>query len=166
MADVVKRINHELWMNLNIVGYDKDFIISPAIVRGWMAPDKHFGDNQHNSFRAALRCSGAPRSHGSSWVTDTRNAGYQFSQMAAQLKSSLRALWGSAAASSSDPQPLAENQGRAEGTASASSGGQQSMAVQQWEAQLDSMGCRDLWSAAASTPGAAVALETASNFVQ
>ena len=75
-------------------------------------------------------------------------------------------LRGSAAASSSDPQPLAENQGRVEGTASASSGGQKSMAVQQWEAQLDSMGCRDLLPAVANTPEAAVALETASNFVQ
>ena len=66
VADVVKRIDHELWVNLKIVGYNKDFIISPDMVRGWMAPDKHFGDNQHNSFRAALRFSGAPRSHSSS----------------------------------------------------------------------------------------------------
>ena len=166
MADVVKRIHHELWTKLKIVGHDEDSIISPAIVRGWMAPDQNVGDNQHNSCRAALRFSGAPRSHGSSWVTDLRSAGDQLSRMTAQLKSSLRALWGSAAASSSDPQPLAENQGRVEGTASASSGGQKSMAVQQWEAQIDSMGCRDLWSAVASTPEAAVALETASNVVQ
>jgi len=157
-------------MNFKIVGYNKDFIISPDIVRGWMAPDKNFGDSQHNSFRVALRFSGAPRSHDSSWGTDLRSAGDQISQVTAQLKSSLTlgpsAGQGSAAASSSDPQPLAENQGRVEGTASASSGGQKSMAVQQWETQLDSMGCRDLWSAVASTPEAAVALETASNFVQ
>ena len=133
------------------------------MVRVWMSPDKHCGDNQHNSFRAALRFSGAPRSLGSSWVTDLRSAG---GQMTAQLKSFFRALRGGAAASSSDPQPLAEDQGRVEGTASASSGGQKSMAVQQWEAQLESMGWRDLWSAVASTPEAAVALVTASTFAQ
>ena len=40
------------------------------------------------------------------------------------------------------------------------------MAVQQFEEQFDSMGCRDFWPAVAGTPEAAVALETASNFVQ
>ena len=132
----MKRINHELWMNLKIVGYDKDFIISPDIVRGWIALDAHFGDTQHNSFRAALRFSGGPRSHDSSLVTDLRSAGDQISELTGQLKSSLtlgpsavtKNIWqrrprqGSAAASSSDPQPLAETHGRVEGTASASSG--------------------------------------------
>ena len=64
----MKRINHDVCMTLKVVGHNKDFIISPDIVRGWMAPDAHFGDNSHNSFRAALRFSGGPRSHDSSLV--------------------------------------------------------------------------------------------------
>ena len=167
-------------MALKIVGHDKDFIISPDIIRGWVAPDAQFGDTHHNSFRAALRFSGGPRSHDSSLVTDLRSAGDQISQVTAQLKSSLtlgpsavtKNIWqrrpgqGSAAASSSDPQPLAENQGHADGTAVASSGGQTSMAVQEWDAPLDSMGCQDSWAAVAGTPEAAVALDTANNFVK
>ena len=50
----MKRIDHELWMNLNIVGDDKDFIISPDIIRGWMAPDAHFGT--HITTKFVLRC--------------------------------------------------------------------------------------------------------------
>ena len=60
VADVVKRINHELWMNLKIVGLDKDFIISPDIVRGWMAPDAHFGDTQHNCLGFEFLPCGSP----------------------------------------------------------------------------------------------------------
>ena len=47
VADVVQRIQHDLCMTLKVVGCDKDFIIAPDIVRGWMAPDAHFGDKQH-----------------------------------------------------------------------------------------------------------------------
>ena len=72
---------------------------------------------------------------------------------------------GSAAASSSDPQPLAENQGPVEGTAVASSGGQSSIAVQQWEAQIDSVVCQYLWAAVAGTAEAADVLDTASDLL-
>ena len=122
-------------MYLKIVGYEKDFAISPDTVRGWMAPAKNFGDNQHNLFRAALRFSGAPRSHDSSVVQHSGHLNIEDDQRS-QLTEQLKKVWaagrnmvqrwreqGSAAASISDSQPLAETHGRAEGTASASSGG-------------------------------------------
>ena len=141
VADGVKRMDHDMCMALKVVGHDKDFIISPDITRGWMAPDAHFGDKQHNSFRAALRFSGGPRSHDSSLVQQSGHLHIeedQITKVTAQLKKlwvagpkvvrAVRHIWqgwrgqGSAAASSSGAQSLAETHGRVEGTASASSG--------------------------------------------
>ena len=110
-------------------------------------------------------------------MIDLRSAEDQVGQVTAQLKSSLtlgpsavtknilqrRPGQGSAAASSSDPQPLAEHPGHVEGSAVTSKGGQR--AVQQFKEELDLMGCGEVWPAVA-TPEAKVALETAGNIVQ
>ena len=126
--------------------------MSPPLWRGWMGPDKDFGDRAHNSFRAALQLSRGPRSHDSSLVQHSgglRSAGEQITQVTAQLNNlftvspsaAREQIWqrwmgqGGAAASSSDAQPLAENNELVEGTAVASSDGQFSMAVQHWDAR-------------------------------
>ena len=138
----MSRMNHELFMTLKVVGFDKDFIVSPDIVRGWMAPDAHFGDKQHNSFRVALRFSGGPRSHDSCLVQPRGHLHIEedkITNMTAHFKNlsvagpsavqAVRNIWqrwrgqGSAAALSSGAPSLAETHGRVEGTASASSGG-------------------------------------------
>ena len=69
VADVVKRINYDMCMTLKVVGFDKDFIVSPDIVRGWMAPDAHFGDKHHNSFRDALRSLADPAATTAPWCS-------------------------------------------------------------------------------------------------
>ena len=126
--------------------------MSPHLWRGWMGPDKDFGDRAHNSFRAALQLSRGPRSHDSSLVQHSgglRSAGEQITQVTAQLNNlftvspsaAREQIWqrwmgqGGAAASSSDAQPLAENNELVEGTAVASSDGQFSLARQHWDAR-------------------------------
>ena len=62
--------------------------MSPPLWRGWMGPDKDFGDRAHNSFRVALQLSRGPRSHDSSLVQHSgglRSAGEQITQVTAQL---------------------------------------------------------------------------------
>ena len=119
--------------------------MSPHLWRGWMGPDKDFGDRAHNSFRVALQLSRGPRSHDSSLVQHSgglRSAGEQITQVTAQLNnlftvspSVARMGQGGTAVSSSDAQPLAENNELVEGTAVASSGGQFSLASQHWDAR-------------------------------
>ena len=162
----MRRMNHQLWMSLKIVGEDKDFIVSPDITRGWSPQDADFGDTQHNSLRAALQFLGEPRSHDSSLVHHGAlpTSEEQIERVAAELKEKLSLdqsaedpRQGNAAASSNDPQPLAEEHWLVEGT---SSGGQR--AVEQFDAQLGLMGCPD-WTATRESRNA---LEVASNFVQ
>ena len=185
VADVVKRINYDMCMTLKVVGFDKDFIVCPDIVRGWMAPDVYIGDKHHNSFRVALRLSDAPRSHDDSLV---QHSGHlhteedQITKVTAQLKKlwvagpsvvqAVRNIWqrwrgqGSAAASSSGAQSLAETHGRVEGTASASSGGECSMVAAQWHAEIAKTGCQDSWAAVAGKGEAADILDTASDLLK
>ena len=163
------RMNHQAWMSLRIVGEDKDFIISPDITRGWSPQDKHIGDTQHDSLRAALQCLGEPRTHEPSLVHlgALATSVEQVQQVADELKEKLEKLsldqgakdprQGNAAASSNDPQPLAGQHLLAEGT---SSGGQRS--VDQFGEQLRLMGCSHL----TASPETTIALENAVNLVE
>ena len=181
----MKRINYDMCMTLKVVGFDKDFIVSPDIVRGWMAPDAHFGDKHHHPFRAALRFSGGPRSHDGSLVHHSGHLHTEedhITKVTAQLKKlwvagpsavqAVRNIWqrwrgeGSAAASSSGAQSLAETHGRVEGTASASSSGECSMVAAQWLAEIAKSGCHDSWAAVAGKGEAADILDTASDLLK
>ena len=163
------RMNHQAWMSLRIVGEDKDFIISPDITRGWSPQDKHIGDTQHDSLRAAFQCLGELRTHEPSLVHQGALATSveQVQHVADELKEVLEKLsldqgakdprQGNAAASSNDPQPLAGQHLLVEGT---SSGGQRS--VDQFGEQLRLMGCPHL----TASPETTKALENAVNLIE
>ena len=165
----MKRMNHQTWMTLRIVGENKDFIISPDLTRGWSPQDKHIGDKQHDSLRAALQCLGEPRTHEPSLVHlgALATSVEQVQQVADELKEKLEKLsldqgakdprQGNAAASSNDPQPLAGQHLLVEGT---SSGGQRS--VDQFGEQLRLMGCPHL----TASPETTIAFDNAANLVE
>ena len=81
MANVVERLSGALFMKPKIVGHEKDYIISPNLLRGWEARDKQFGDNAHNSLRAVLERSTGPYACDSSLAQDSKALEPAWSQM-------------------------------------------------------------------------------------
>ena len=160
----MKRMNHQTWMALRIVGENKDFIISPDLTRGWSPQDKHMGDTQHDSMRGALQCLGEPRTHDSSLVkhgalpTSVEQVQHVTDELKEQFeKLALDEGQGNAAASSNDPQPRSGQHLLAVGT---SSGGPRS--IDQFGEQLRLMGCPHL----TAWPETTEALENAANLVE
>ena len=132
-------------MKPKIVGHDKDYIISPNLLRGWEAPDKSFGDNAHNSLRAVLERSTGPYAHDSSLAKDSKALPPALSQVMQIGNLLSRLLLGGAAASSSDaPLPAALDH-HVEDPAVASSDTRPSTPVEGFYEQLKEMGSTDQW---------------------
>ena len=166
MAQLVQRLSGALFMKPKIVGRDKDYIISPNLLRGWEAPDKSFGDNAHNSLRAVLERSTDPYACDSSLAQDSTALEPAWAQVVKVGQHLLRGLMmgyrpAGPAASSSDAPPPAALDHHVEDPAVASSDTRPSTPVEGFYEQLKEMGSTDQWAAAAHNEKGAKVLAAA-----
>ena len=143
VAQLVQRLGGDLSMELKVVGHDKDFIISPNLLRGWEARDKQFGDNAHNSLRAELDACDSPLAQDSkapAWSQE-KEVGQQLVRRLLEDR-----LVGAAASSSDAPPPPALDH-HFEDTAIAGNETGPSTPVEGFIEHLDELGATAEWKA-------------------